>query len=92
MTAEEARKKSIENGPMLFESTFKRIISMLDNSIKTASKLGEFSVRQTVNLPNNAQSDVIGRLIKHYSKLGYKIEVFDGVYSQNICLSWEEGY
>ncbi|MBU5214510.1 hypothetical protein [Heyndrickxia oleronia] len=90
MNAAEARKITYQNGTMLFESNFKRTISFLDDAINSASRMGNFAVKQAMSLPSIVQNEVIDQVVTHYQKLGYKVEVFDFFCLTEIQISWAD--
>ncbi|MCI1593075.1 hypothetical protein [Heyndrickxia oleronia] len=90
MNAAEARKITYENGSMLFESNFKRTVTFIDSSIRTATRMGNFSVKQAVNLPSIVENEVLEKVTTHFQELGYKVEVYDFFLIKEVQISWAD--
>lgn len=89
MNATEARKISKKNIPKLVEKSFLRSVSLINNSIKESSKLGEFEITQYLVFHESIQAEIIKRLVEHFQKQGYKVDTYDKDIGQIVLVSWE---
>lgn len=90
MNAMEARMKSYQNRPKLVEANFYLAISSINNLIKTAVNVGQFTVSTRVNLSEDIQDDVVDRIVSHYEDLGYKVAIYNCISDKKIYINWSE--
>ncbi len=90
MNASEARKLSNDNVPKLIEKNFKEVVSKLNEMIKSAAEMGDFTTGVPISMKWDHMEKVIDKLKQHYLDEGYEVNVHNLHITKMFFISWKK--